>query len=101
LVQKLVREEFDKMVDAGLDDEELDRTKRLLCGNMVLALEGMSGRMMRMSKNEIYHRRDVPVEETLDRIRSVSNDDVKALASRILAPELIGTTAIGPAAGAK
>jgi predicted Zn-dependent peptidase len=96
LVQQLVRAEFDKVAKRGLAPEELGRTKRLLRGNMVLALEGMSGRMMRMSRNELYHGREIPLEETLAKIERVSNDDVIRLARNLLAPSKIGVTAIGP-----
>jgi predicted Zn-dependent peptidase len=78
----------------GLEEDELKRTKRNLSGNMVLALEGMSARMMRMSRNEIHHGRDIPIEETLQKIEGVTNDQIVELAQRILSPELVSTTAI-------
>ena len=80
----------------GLDADELARTKRHIAGSVVLALEGMSARMMRMSRNELAHHRDIPIEETLQKIESVSNDAIVELASRILSPDLVSTTAIGP-----
>ena len=96
LVQELVRQEFDKIMTDGLDADELARTKRHIAGSVVLALEGMSARMMRMSRNELAHHRDIPIEETLQKIESVSNDAIVELASRILSPDLVSTTAIGP-----
>lgn len=95
-VQQLVRVEFDKIMAHGLEDEELERTKRSLSGHLVLALEGMSSRMMRMSRNELTHQREVPVEETLEKIEKVTNYGVRELANEILKPELVSTTAIGP-----
>jgi predicted Zn-dependent peptidase len=96
LVQELVRAEFDKVIESGLDAEELERTKRHLKGNMVLALEGMSSRMMRMSKNELHHNRDIPIEETIEKLDAVTQEDILRLARQILPEPLIGTTAIGP-----
>lgn len=96
LVQELVRVEFDKIMAEGCDPEELKRTKRHLSGGIVLALESMSSRMMRMSRNELIHKREIPVEETLQRIEAVTNDNIVELANRILKPELVNTTAIGP-----
>jgi predicted Zn-dependent peptidase len=95
LVQELVRTEFDRIMKEGLDPEELERTKRHLKGNMVLALEGMSSRMMRMSKNELHHGRDIPLEETIAKLDAVSGEDILRLAGQILPEELISTTAIG------
>jgi predicted Zn-dependent peptidase len=96
LVQELVRAEFDKLMKDGLADDELERTKRHIAGNTVLALEGMSGRMMRMSRNELHHGREIPIEETLGKINAVDNAAIMDLANRILTQDLVNTTAIGP-----
>jgi predicted Zn-dependent peptidase len=96
LVQELIRKEFDAVMASGLEEEELNRTKRNLSGNLVLGLEGMSSRMMRMSRNELNHKRDIPLEETLSRINSVTNEQIIELAQRILPAEKINTTVIGP-----
>ena len=95
-VQELVREEFDNLCKNGLQGDEIDRTKRNICGSIVLALEGMSGRMMRMSKNELHHHRDIPVEETIAKVNAVSSQAVQELAQKILDPAKVSTTAIGP-----
>lgn len=95
-VQELVRQEFDRIAATGLEPEELERTKRNIAGSMVLALEGMSSRMMRMSKNEIHHGRDIALDETLSKIEAVTNDQIVEIASTILTPEKVSTTAIGP-----
>lgn len=99
LVQELIWVEFDKVMKEGFHADELERTKRNIAGNTVLALEGMSGRMMRMSRNELIHGRDIPIEETLDKVQRVTNDQIVELARQRLAAELISTTAIGPFEG--
>jgi predicted Zn-dependent peptidase len=96
-VQSVVAEEFRKVREGGVDDAELNRTKRHLSGNLVLALEGMSGRMMRMSRNELNHERVIPIEETLAKIDAVTVGTVQELAGRLLGSENVSTTAIGPA----
>jgi len=95
-VQEITRREFDRLMADGLDADELERTKRHICGSVVLALESMSSRMMRMSRNEMNHERDVPVEETLERINAVTNAQILELARRILSVDKVSTTAIGP-----
>lgn len=99
LVQELVRAEFDKVMANGLDADELARTQRHICGNMILSLEGMSSRMMRMSRNELHHGREIPLEETLAKINGVNNEGIVELARRILTTEKVSTTAIGPFKG--
>jgi predicted Zn-dependent peptidase len=96
LVQELVRAEFDNVMKSGLEAEELERTKRHISGNLVLALEGMSSRMMRMSRNELHHGREIPIEETLAKINAVTNDEIVELSQRLLPADRVSTTAIGP-----
>jgi predicted Zn-dependent peptidase len=96
LVQELVRSEFDKVMAEGLDAEELARTKRHMSGNLMLALESMSSRMMRMSRNELNHGREIPAEETLTRIEAVTNDDLVRISNELLSQQRVSTTAIGP-----
>jgi predicted Zn-dependent peptidase len=95
-VQELIRVEFDKFMANGPTSEELEKAKRSLCGSLVLGLEGMSSRMMRMAKNELIREREVPVQETMDKINAVTYDQVVELARRLLDPALVSTTAIGP-----
>lgn len=95
-VQELVRVEFDKVLKEGFADAEIERCKRNICGNMVLALEGMSSRMIRNSRNELTHGREIPIEETISRIEAVTSSDLQTLANRILDESVINTTAIGP-----
>jgi predicted Zn-dependent peptidase len=95
-VQELIHSEFAKLVKDGVQEDELDRTKRNITGGIVLALEGMSGRMMRMSRNEMHHGRDIPIEETIGRVNAVTSHGIQELAERVLTPESISTTAIGP-----
>jgi predicted Zn-dependent peptidase len=95
-VQELVHAEFKNVLKDGLKEDEIERTKRNLAGNLVLSLEGMSSRMMRMSRNELNHGREIPIEETLEKIDAVNNEKVIELARRILPEDKISTTAIGP-----
>ncbi len=95
-VQQLVHAEFKNVMKDGLTEDEIERTKRNLAGNLVLSLEGMSSRMMRMSRNEMNHGREIPIEETLEKIEAVTNNDVIELSRRILPDDKISTTAIGP-----
>lgn len=95
-VKDIVRVEFNKMMSDGLESDELDRVKKMLAGNLVLALEGMSSRMMRMSRSELNYQRDISVEESLERLNKVTNEQVRDLANRILDEKSVSTTAIGP-----
>ncbi|MBX3110527.1 MAG: insulinase family protein [Fimbriimonadaceae bacterium] len=95
-VREVVRAEFDKMMADGPTEGELTRAKKLIGGNMVLGLESTSNRMMRLARNELVHRRHIPMEETKAKIDAVTAAEVVGLARRILGEEQVRTTAIGP-----
>lgn len=95
-VKEITRREMDKIMKDGLEPDELERVKKMLAGNLVLALEGMNSRMMRMSRHEFNYGRQVGIEETLERLRSVTNEQIVEMANRILPESRVSTTAIGP-----
>jgi predicted Zn-dependent peptidase len=96
LVQELVRAELDRVIREGVPEDELERNKRTLTGHILLALEGMNARMMRMAKNELHHRREIPIEETMEKIQAVDSRMIQALAEENLASDRVSTTVIGP-----
>jgi predicted Zn-dependent peptidase len=95
-VQEVVRAELDDVIANGPTDDELAKVKRQIAGNLVLGQEGMSARMMRLARNEFVHGRYVPLEETRAKLEAVTAKQVQDLAARILGPESLLTTAIGP-----
>lgn len=97
-VQRVVREELDKMMEAGPENEEVEKAKRALAGTLILSLEGTGSRMRRMARTEMTYGREITADETVNKIRSVTPEQVKALAQKMFDPALVSTTAIGPAA---
>ncbi len=95
-VQEVIDLEIKKLIGEGLKDGELDKVKRQIAGNLVLSLEGMNSRMMRMTKNELFHGRDIPIDETLGKINAVTEGMVRDLASQVFAEGKVSLTAIGP-----
>lgn len=95
-VRELVLQEFEKVIEHGLLPEELERVKRSLAGSLVLRLEGLSPRMHRMVRNQLTHGRFISIQETLDRVKAITADDVQSLARELLAPDGISITTISP-----
>jgi predicted Zn-dependent peptidase len=84
-------------VGAGnLRPGELDRAKENLKGRLLLSLESTSSRMTRLGKALVTGTELVGVDETLARIAAVTEEDVAALASEVLAPEGLSAAGIGP-----
>lgn len=95
-VQEVIRTELDKIMTDGPTEEEMAKVKRQVAGNLVLGLEGMSSRMMRMAKNEMVFGRQIPMEETVSKINAITRSQVTELAQRMFQADSMRTTAIGP-----
>jgi predicted Zn-dependent peptidase len=80
-VLEITMAELKKVVREGLNATELARAKSQLRGNLLLGLESTDARMNRLARNEIYFRRDIPVEELASDIEAVTNDQVVELAA--------------------
>lgn len=91
--------EIRKVVREGLKPAELERAKSQLKGNMLLGMESTDSRMNRLARNEIYFRRDIPLEEIARAIESVTNDQVVELAEQCFRPDRMGMVMLGDLKG--
>ncbi|MGA2408880.1 MAG: pitrilysin family protein [Candidatus Binataceae bacterium] len=91
--------EVGKVARNGLEPRELARAKSQLKGNMLLGMESTDSRMNRLARNEIYFRRDIPLEEVARGIESVTNDQVVELASACFKPTQMGMVLLGDLKG--
>jgi predicted Zn-dependent peptidase len=93
--------EVAQIVHEGLRPAELTRAKSQLKGNMLLGMESTDSRMNRLARNEIYFRRDVPLDELSQGIESVTNDNVVELASTWFQPDKLAMVLLGDLKGRK
>ncbi len=93
--------EIAKVAREGLGQQELARAKSQLKGNMLLGMESTDSRMNRLARNEIYFRRDIPLEEIARGIEAVTNEQVIELASSCFRPERMGLVMLGDLKGRK
>ncbi|MFT9498290.1 M16 family metallopeptidase [Anaerosolibacter sp.] len=75
-VTKLISEEMSNMKEKGLTEEEFYKSKEQLKGNYILGLESTSSRMTSMGKSELLLNRVFTQKEILDKIDSVTMEDV-------------------------
>ena len=52
--------------------------------------------MTRLAKNEIYFNRFLPVDEVIDRIDSVTAEQIEELSNELLRPEHLCLSLLGP-----
>ncbi len=80
-VVTLLHAGLDQLAEHGVSDDELARAKGSVTGGLVLGLEDSGSRMTRLGRAELVHGEFVSLDETLTRLRSVTADDVRALAA--------------------
>jgi predicted Zn-dependent peptidase len=84
-------------VSAGnLRPGELERAKENLEGRLLLSLESTSNRMTRLGRALVTDTELVPTEETIRRIRRVTEADIAAVSSELFAPARLSAAGIGP-----
>jgi predicted Zn-dependent peptidase len=98
-VLEVTLKEVAKLCREGLKPSELERAKSQLKGNMLLGMESTDSRMNRLARNEIYFRRDIPLEEIAREIEKVTNDQVVELASGSFRPDQMGLVMLGDLKG--
>jgi predicted Zn-dependent peptidase len=91
--------ELEDVAAGNLRPGELDRAKENLEGRLLLSLESTSSRMTRLGRAIVTDTELVPTDETLRRIRAVTEEDVAAAARDLFAPTGMSAAGIGPKEG--
>lgn len=94
-VLKLTWQEIEQLLDHGITDAELDRTKEQVKGSLLLASESVTHRMHRLGKSELIYDRLISPDEVLEKIVAVTKEDVLSLVRELMAPESFSITMLG------
>jgi predicted Zn-dependent peptidase len=94
----LIHKEFSKLKSTFVSRAELQRTKSQLKGTMMLSLESMSSRMMRLGSGEVYYGTFLPLDEIVKKIDAVDADSIREVAEKILRIENFSTVIFKPKA---
>ncbi|MFJ9522776.1 M16 family metallopeptidase [Kitasatospora sp. NPDC101801] len=95
-VLRLCREELAKVVADGITEEELARAIGQISGSTVLGMEDTGSLMNRIGKAELSYGHHLSVDEMLEKIASVTLDDVHAVARDVLGAHKPSLALIGP-----
>jgi len=90
-VCELLQYEFDKLVSAGITEEELSKVHGQLAGSTVLGSEDSGSRMSRLGRAELDSGKFTSTDELLEKIRAVTLDDVHDLARYLGQQQMITT----------
>lgn len=95
-VVRLIKQEVKRLYNEAVSDQELNRAKEQLKGNLLLSLESTSNRMSRIAKIELYRDQLLTPEESVAKVEAVTPEDVLRVAGEMFGTEEPIITAIGP-----
>jgi predicted Zn-dependent peptidase len=93
--------EFRNLKSGPVPEEELRRCKDQLKGSLMLSLESSTARMSNLARQEMYFERFYDLDELIERIESVTADDLQNLANDFFRTENIAVTVLGNLNGLK
>ncbi len=92
LILKEMRRQKEVRVDAG----ELSDAKEFTKGSLMLASESVDNQMVRLAQNEIHFQKQIPLKKVVEKIESVSEEDILNLAASLFQPDQLTLTLLGP-----
>ncbi|MSS70779.1 MAG: insulinase family protein [Candidatus Latescibacteria bacterium] len=94
----LVCDEMRRIKTEGVTQVEVENAKAQLKGGLVIGLEGMSKRMSRLAKQEVYFGSYQTVSDALAEIDTVTREGVVEVCRSIFDPERFHLVTVGPEA---
>ncbi len=83
-VLQQLREEVQRVLDDGIEDDEFVKAREQLKGGYILGLESASSHMSSIGRGELLLRRVQNEDEVLQKINAVTKEDVLRVAKSIL-----------------
>jgi predicted Zn-dependent peptidase len=100
-VIELIMCEIRRLKCEALPEEELRRAKDQLKGNIVLGLESSMSRMSNLARQEMYFEHFFSVDEIMEKVETVSSEQVMDMANFLFDPEKVAVTLLGRLDGLK
>src|SRR5207248_88614 len=93
--------EFRNLKDEAIPAEEVSRAKAQLKGSLMLSLESSTARMSNLARQEMYFDRFFSLDEIIERIESVTAEQLQEMSRQLFQPEKIAVTVLGNLDGLK
>ncbi len=100
-VIRLTVEEFRRLKEHPVPEEELQRAKDQLKGNILMSLESSGALMSNLARQEMYFQRFYAVPEILERVGQVTSADLMRMAQQLFVPESVAVALLGNLNGLK
>ena len=93
---ELILKELNRLKAKPVSKAELDRTKSQIKGVMMLGLENMSGRMMRLGSSELYFETFTSLDTILKKVDAVTSESIQNAAKDLFKEEKFSTVIVRP-----
>jgi len=84
---KLIFRELDKLAQHVVSDRMLKQAQSQVKGSIMLGLESMGSRMMRLGRQELYYRTNVTLDQILEQVEAVTREEVLSMAQDLFRGE--------------
>lgn len=95
-VAKRLKIILDDIHKNGFDKEEIEIAKTYITGNLLLSLESSTNRMFRLGREMLYLKKVNPVDDVIDKIKSIEKNQIAELIIPYLDPKNFSIAAVGP-----
>ncbi len=92
----LVWKELKSMRKHGITKQELVRTKAQLKGSMMLGMENIPNRMIRLGSSELYFGELIAVDTIIEKVENVKREDVQEIAEELFNEDRFATVIFHP-----
>ena len=92
----LVHKELRRLKKTPVSKAELGRTQAQIKGTMMLGLENMSSRMMRLGSSELYYRKSITLDTVLKKVDAVTSEQIQKVAVDLFDLNRFSTVIIRP-----
>ncbi|MBW2199298.1 MAG: insulinase family protein [Deltaproteobacteria bacterium] len=92
----LILKEMLKLKKKPVEPDELRHAKEFTKGGLLLASESVDNQMFRLAQNEIHLGYNIPLNEIVDKIESVTEEEILDLAEHLFQRNGLALTLLGP-----
>jgi len=93
--------EFRNLKNEQVSPEEVSRAKAQLKGSLMLSLESSTARMSNLARQEMYFDRFFSLDEIIERIESVTAEQLQEMSRDLFQQDKIAVTVLGNLDGLK
>lgn len=92
----LIFRELIKFQKKPVGPRALNQARNQVKGSIMLGLESMSNRMMRLGKQELYFKKYIDLDRVINSVDSVTAEKVQEVATRYLDPDSLSSVILKP-----